>query len=76
MINDEYAQEVELACKELVQEGKNPVRAGEIAETAGIDDSSKLGMQLTFGVIEFDDIEYEVIRHEDESVSNEYRIRR
>ena len=74
MVDQEYIKRVEKACQELLQEGENQVRAGKIAEKAGVDSSSRLGMQLTFRVLDFKDIEYDTIRHDDDSVSNEYRF--
>jgi hypothetical protein len=76
MIDEQYVQKIESACIELIEEGKNPVRAGQITERAGIDNASKLGTHLRLGSLDFEEIEYNVIQHEDEKVSNEYRIYR
>ncbi|MFD1642684.1 hypothetical protein [Halohasta litorea] len=74
MVEKEYIQKVEQACNDLMKEGEKRVRAGRIAERANVDDSSLLGMRLTFGVLEFEGLEYDVIRHDSDSVSNEYRF--
>jgi hypothetical protein len=74
MVDEDCRREVESSCKQLVRQGKNPVRAGQIAEAADIEDATRLGMLLSYGAFEFEEIEIEIIKHDDKGVSNQYRI--